>query len=117
MANPSPTKKFVKGDKRINRKGRPKDFNALRELAQEIAHEELADKRTVVQAIMRKWAGSNDPRLQMAFVEYAYGKVPAPPVDINASVVTTEVTLEEWRKQAGKSRQQAGEIMQQFDDN
>ncbi len=73
---------FVKGDKRINRKGRPKDFASLRALAQQIAHEEMPQAkgaaRTVTELILRKWAGSNDPRLQMAFVEYAFGKVPAP---------------------------------------
>ncbi len=66
----------------INRKGRPKDFASLRVLAQQIAHEEVTqssgDARTVTELILRKWAGSNDPRLQMAFVEYAFGKVPAP---------------------------------------
>ena len=71
---------FTKGDKRINRKGRPKSFDALRALAQEIAHEELQQKDgstlTVTQAILKKWAGSNDARLQMAFIEYAYGKPP-----------------------------------------
>ncbi len=85
-----PSKKpgtFQKGDARINRKGRPKNFDAFRELAQQIAHEELtgADgspvlidghKVTVTEAILRKWARSNDPRLQQAFVEVAYGKVP-----------------------------------------
>lgn len=78
---------FVKGDKRINRKGRPKDFASLRVLAQQIAHEEVTqsggDARTVTELILRKWAGSNDARLQMAFVEYAFGKVPNPPVEIS----------------------------------
>ena len=36
---PKQLKPFVKGDPRINRKGRPKSFDALRSLAQEIAHE------------------------------------------------------------------------------
>ena len=76
---------FVKGDPRINRKGRPRTFDALRELAQQIAHEAVKDKAgdpvvveghaaTVTEIILRKWAASNDPRLQMAFVEVAYGK-------------------------------------------
>jgi len=78
---------FQKGDARINRKGRPRTFDAFRELAQQIAHEELTDKDgnpvlvdghkvTVTEAILRKWARSNDPRLQQAFVEVAYGKTP-----------------------------------------
>jgi hypothetical protein len=72
-------KPFVKGDKRINRKGRPKSFGQLRELAQAIATETVGDgenKITLIDAIMRKWSTSKDPRLQQAFIEYAYGKVP-----------------------------------------
>ncbi len=73
------------GGKRANKQnksGKPKDFLALRKLAQQIAHEEMPQAkgaaRTVTELILRKWAGSNDARLQMAFVEYAFGKVPAP---------------------------------------
>ena len=74
-------KGFVKGDKRINRKGRPKNFDAARALAQSIAHEEVTNPKTgetatVTEAILRQWAASKDPRLQMYFFEVAYGKVP-----------------------------------------
>ena len=79
-------KGFVKGDPRINRKGRPKSFDALRALAQEIAHEEALSggqpivinghKVTATEAILRQWATSKNPQLQRAFLEIAYGKVP-----------------------------------------
>lgn len=80
MANEQNLKPFAKGDKRINRKGKPKDFSALRKLAQGISHEDVTNGKgetvTVVEAILRKWAASNDPRLQMQFVEVAFGKTP-----------------------------------------
>jgi hypothetical protein len=76
----------VKGDVRINRKGRPKDFDALRKLAQQIAHEAvLKDGEplviaghvvTTAELVMRSWAASREPQLQKGFVEIAYGKVP-----------------------------------------
>ena len=82
-------KPFVKGDPRINRKGRPKSFDALRELALAISHEKVRTEAgevivinghsvTTAEAIMRRWAISRDPRLQKAFVEIAFGKVPTP---------------------------------------
>lgn len=77
---------FKKGDPRINRKGRPKSFDALRELALQIAHEtaKSGDKEvvinghkvTVTEAIIRQWAMSKNPKLQQAFIEIAFGKVP-----------------------------------------
>ena len=74
-------KGFVKGDPRINRKGRPKSFDALRELAQQIANEPLTSadgkiKLTRVEMIMRDWALSKNYQLQKAFIEIAFGKVP-----------------------------------------
>lgn len=73
-------KPFVKGDARINRKGRPKTFDTLRREAVKIACEMLKDPKTgeeisVAHAILRSWA-SGDAQAQRLFIEYAYGKVP-----------------------------------------
>lgn len=84
--NPHTLKPFTKNDPRINRNGRPKSFDALRKLAQQIAHEVVkaggvevvidGHKVTVAEAILRQWATSKDARLQQAFMEYAFGKPP-----------------------------------------
>lgn len=86
MSNPTGKGGFQERKHQINRLGRPKSFDALRELAQQIAHETAqaggADvvvnghKVTVSEAILRQWAMSKNPQLQRAFIEVAYGKVP-----------------------------------------
>ena len=79
MSNPTGKGGFQERKHQINRKGRPGNFDALRELAQQIGHEPLTigDKRlTVTEAILRQWAQSKNPQLQRAFIEIAYGKVP-----------------------------------------
>ena len=87
MSNPTGKGGFQERKNQINRKGRPKTFDAVRELAQEIARETVKTKEgepailngkqvTTVELILRSWAQSQDPRKQLAFIEYAYGKVP-----------------------------------------
>ena len=87
MANRNPpTNGFDKRKAAINRKGRPRSFDALRELAQQIAHEAAqtggqplvinGHTVTVAEAILRQWATSKNPQLQRAFIEVAFGKVP-----------------------------------------
>lgn len=77
---------FGKGDPRINRKGRPKTFDALRTLAQQVAHEAAlvggeplvinGHTVSVAEAILRQWAQSRNWQLQRQFIEVAFGKVP-----------------------------------------
>jgi hypothetical protein len=100
-------KPFVSGDKRINRKGRPKSFDALSELAKEIAAERALKPNgepvlyhgkpmTITEFVLRSWASSTDFRKQNAFMEIAFGKVPLPlqhsgqdggPIEIMTAVV------------------------------
>ena len=73
-------KPFAKGDPRINRRGRIKTFSQFRKIAQEIAGRTITTKdgRTMKKAeqLLEEWSNSNEPMLQRAFAEYAFGKVP-----------------------------------------
>lgn len=117
---PPEGKPFVKGDPRINRSGRPKSFDQLRSLAQEIAHEVAISKEkpvvingktvTVTEVIMRQWAQSKNPRLQQKFIEVAYGKTPEQ-VLLTGSVANVEMTVSEWQAHVEKQRQAAAETL------
>lgn len=93
MANEQNLKPFQKGDDpRRNRNGRPKSFDALRKLAQQIATEDVKQggqpliidghKVTVIEAVMRALASSKNPRDRELFLKYAYG---APPTAVEVS--------------------------------
>lgn len=94
MANPTGKGGFKKGDPRINRNGRPRSFDALRKLAQQIAHEKARSNGepivinghavTVAEMILRQWAQSSNNQLQRAFIEIAFGKTPNP-IDITTA--------------------------------
>lgn len=89
MANKASLKPFVKGDKRINRDGRPATAASLSALAKRIGHEVATKKKdgdfvpvlgpdgkpmTVIEVILRQWA--QNPKQQGDFIDRAYGKVP-----------------------------------------
>ena len=80
-----PGRPFVKGDPRINRNGRPKSFDALRKLAQQLSHEVAIDrdgnelirnghKVTIAELVLFQMAA--DKKQRREFLEVAFGKVP-----------------------------------------
>ncbi len=84
MANPTGKGGFQERKHQINRKGRPKSFDAFRALAQQLA-QMVAQKDgqdivvdghrvTIAEHILRSWM--ERPDMQRAFIEYAFGKVP-----------------------------------------
>lgn len=91
MANPQNLKPFVKGDKRINRDGRPPDSVSLAALVRRIGHEVATTKdgqpvigpdgkpMTVIETILRQRA--QDKKYQGEFIDRGWGKV-ATPVDL-----------------------------------
>ena len=76
-----PGKPFQKGsDPRRNTRGRPKTFDAFRELCQKICHENITlggEELTRLEGILRDWAASKDAQKQIALIHYGFGK----PVD------------------------------------
>jgi hypothetical protein len=80
-------KPFEKGDKRINRKGRPKKLPNLTELLANVLGEENKDGITAAEAILmrlRADASKGNIRAAQLILEHAYGK-PKQQMDINTT--------------------------------
>ena len=88
---------FVKGDSRINRRGRPAGFDEMRRLAIQLACETVTDNRgrrmTCAEAILRNWVHSKEPQSQILFLQYAFGPVPPTKVETNALEPKTVLRL------------------------
>lgn len=92
MANHTRKGTFKPGDPRINRNGRPRSFDGLRAIAQDIAARRITtlmklsltiredvsgvEDSTIAEYILYRWATSGDYRQQSAFLEIAFGKPP-----------------------------------------
>ena len=122
MPKPATGKPFTKGDKRINRDGRPKNSTDLSALVRRIAHEPALKKNgapvigqdgkpvTKIEAILLQWA--QDPKHQADFVERGFGKV-AQSVDPQDVI---NWTPDEWRKEATARQAEAANTLATFDD-
>jgi hypothetical protein len=66
--------RFQKGDKRINRRGRPKDFDALRALVRDFLAEPTTKNKSRLWKLLEDMARTKGERVKM--LEYGYGKVP-----------------------------------------
>jgi len=93
---------FLPGDKRINRRGRPKSFPQLRERVLAFLSEQDDEaSNTRLETILRQLA-INDPK---TLLEYGFGKVPAA-LDLRAHVTNEQVKLyaivspDDWNKPA-----------------
>lgn len=80
--------RFIKGDKRINRHGRPRSFDALRKLAIRIAGENVPESEvTRVEAMLRVMSSSRNPADRALFLAYAYGR-PKEQVELSGQTIT-----------------------------
>jgi len=74
---PPKSGQFVKGDPRINRSGRPKKLDILREIFEKKGNEDIDNfmlpNTSCIEAIAHDWLNSSDYRKQRAALEIIFG--------------------------------------------
>jgi hypothetical protein len=109
--NKNPPKPFVKGDPRINRKGRPKIGQSFAEYVRDFMEAEDEKKGTIVAEMMEiavKKARQGQFQFWEQLVNRAYGKVPdkvevSKEDDIDLSLLPDE-DLETWKRLLEKAK-------------
>lgn len=99
---------FQPGDSRINRNGRPKSHDELRELIQSLAAEADEDGVTRIEKMLVWMFGSAQPADRAQLLEHGWGKVPQAhtvggdknnPIVVQAGdLQQAEAELTEWRR-------------------
>ena len=107
-------KPFTKNDPRINKNGRPRSFDALRKLAQQLVNETAKDGKgepilrdghtvTQIEALLLKMMHDDPQR----FVEIAFGKVPQP-VEVagkdGGAIATTQAVIQVYLPDNGRDK-------------
>lgn len=113
MTNKKPPNPFVKGDPRINRKGRPKVGQTFAEYVRNFMEAEDEKKGTIVSEMMEiavKKARQGQYQFWEALVNRAYGKVPDR-VEMNTQEKPdlsklTKDELETWMQLIAKTKSQ-----------
>mgnify|MGYP003467381571 CR=1 FL=1 len=76
---PPKSGQFVKGDPRINRSGRPKKLDILREIFEKKGNEDIDNfmlpNTSCIEAIAHDWLNSSDYKKQRAALEIIFGKL------------------------------------------
>ena len=76
---PPKSGQFVKGDPRINRSGRPKKLDILREIFEKKGNEDIDNfmlpNTNCIEAIADDWLNSSDYKKQRAALEIIFGKL------------------------------------------
>lgn len=99
MANHSGRGTFKTGDKRINRRGRPKDHVGLRKLIQRIAWEpDGKDKLPRMELMLRDMFYSKSAADHEVLLKHGYGDVPKE-LDIKGNGISLHVVYDEPPKE------------------
>ncbi len=95
-------KPFVKGDPRINKKGRPRDIDTLKTFIQRIADESVGQGEhpewTRLEVLIRYMFSSRSPEDRKQLLRYGYGEVPIMSGNLNVNIDWSKLSEEQLER-------------------